>query len=402
MKRFALFLLGLATIANAATWVFDRDILEQRLPLGVTIEELTSVLENEGVEVCFKEQEDLVLWRGTRAFISLAASPFAPYHLWIGVEGRKTLDECTTNELAELYEAIWKGRKAVAETTGATGFMIFTTEEMRNGKGTSSVGFEIIPSGFNENSGVMDAVEKNLLNEYVFYNQFPFRSVSHNPETVLAIRALLSTLEPEVVPEKPQGMWTQKFLHHAESIHQNLEWIHDILAQSGALIKGEMPSLSEETGKVHEILIDLDKCAFCNPKVIQKQVVYEKNGIYVLMSHKPISPYGNFLILPKRHQCSWDLTRDEAVESLKAVSALKKMFNETTGLNNWICYVQNGPTVGQTVPHTTLHFFILPDRLKLNMTALQHINNQRPVLSYEEMRANCEKVKQLLQPTCEE
>jgi diadenosine tetraphosphate (Ap4A) HIT family hydrolase len=370
--------------------------LEERLPQGVTIEELVRVLEKEEIEVHFEVPRDLTLWRGNCTSISLASTPFAPYHLWIAVEGRNSLDECTQDELAELYATIWKGRKAVAETTGADSFMIFTTEQMRNGKGSSAVGVEIIPSGFSGSNGIMDAVEKIALNEYVFYNRFPVRNISHSPEIIAAIREKLQTLQPSVSIEMPQGHWSQKLLHHQEAFHQSLQSIYDVLAQTGALIEGVMPARPIAEEKVHEIQIDLDKCAFCNPKVIEKQIVSDWKGIQILMSHKPTSPYGNFLILPKRHQCAWDLTREEAVASFEAVIALKKMFLETIGSNDWICYVQDGPAVGQTVPHTHIHFYILPDPLKSAISVLQHIHNQRPILSYEEMRTNCEKTKPLL------
>jgi len=395
MKRlcFLSLWIGFAALSDATTWTVNRGILEERLPLGVTTEALVRVLEMEGIEVRFEIREESILWKGDRTSISLAASPFAPYHLWIAVEGRKTLDECTTDELAELDQAIWRGRKALAETTGADSFMIFATEQMRNGKGCSSVGMEIIPSGFGGSSGVMDAAEKNALNEYVLYNRFPSRHIAHSPETILAIREKLQTCQPAVLSEIAQGHWSQKLLRHREALHQNLQSIHNALAQVGALIEGEMPPMPVAEEKVHEIQIDLDHCAFCNSAVIQKQRVCEWKGIQVLMSHKPISPYGNFLILPKRHHCAWELTREEAIASFEVVIALKKMFLETTGLNNWICYIQDGPAVGQTVPHTHMHFYILPDPLKSAISCLQHIHNQRPILSYEEMRAGCEKMK---------
>ncbi len=72
---------------------------------------------------------------------------------------------------------------------------------------------------------------------------------------------------------------------------------------------------------------------------------------------------------------------------------MKKTFLEKTGLNNWICYIQDGPAVGQTVPHTHIHFYIIPDPLKTSITCMQHIHNQRSILSYEEIRANAEKIK---------
>jgi diadenosine tetraphosphate (Ap4A) HIT family hydrolase len=391
-----LFALGFAALTHAATWTLNRHVLEERLPQGVTIEELVHVLEKEDIEIHFKTPVDLTLWRGNRTSISLSPTPVVPYHLWITVEGRATLDECTRDELAELYASIWKGRKAIAETTGADSFMIFTTEQMRNGKGSSTVGVEIIPSGFGGSTGIMDAVEKNILNEYVFYNRFPIRNMVHLPDKIAAIREKLQTLQPFVQTEISQGHWSQKLSHHREALYQSLQSIHSILAQTGALIEGEMPPIPVAEAKVHEIQIDLDKCAFCNPRVIEKQIVSNWKEVQILMSHKPISPYGNFLILPKRHQCAWDLTSEEAIASLEVVVALKRMFLKTIGSNNWICYIQDGLAVGQTVPHTHIHFCILPDPLKSAISGLQHIHNQRPILSYEEMRAHCEIIQPFL------
>ena len=387
--------LGFVSFLDASTWTLNRTVLEERLPLGITTEELVRVLQKEDIEVCFETQFDQTLWKGKWTSISLSPTPFSPYHLWIAVEGRQTLDECTADELAELYEAIWKSRRALSETTGVDSFMIFTTEEMRNGKGSSYVGVEIIPSGSGEMQGVMDAVEKNALNDYVFYNCFSVRNISQSSTTIASIREKLQTLQPAVQTEVPHGLWSQKLLHHKEALHQNLQSIHDILAQMGALVEGEMPSLPATEENVHENQIYLDKCAFCNPKVIE-QVVCDWKEVQVLMSHKPVSPYGNFLILPKRHQCTWDLTREEAIASFEAIIALKRMFLETVGSNPWICYIQDGRAVGQTVPHTHIHFFILPSPLKQAITGLQHIHNQRPILTHEEMRVRCEKIKPLL------
>ncbi len=92
---FVLFFLGLSLLSHATIWTLSREILEEKLPIEVSIEELVRVLNAEGVEVRFKTHENLILWKEDRASISLAASPFASYHLWIEIEGRKTLDECT-------------------------------------------------------------------------------------------------------------------------------------------------------------------------------------------------------------------------------------------------------------------------------------------------------------------
>ncbi len=132
------------------------------------------------------------------------------------------------DELAELYTAIWKARKALRETIGAESFMIFTTEGMRNGKGSSWVGVEIIPSGF-YGSDIMDAVEKIALNQYIFYNRFPARSISHSPETLAAIQEKLQILQPVLQPvlepvlqsENLKSPEPEKLLHHERVLYEN-------------------------------------------------------------------------------------------------------------------------------------------------------------------------------------
>jgi diadenosine tetraphosphate (Ap4A) HIT family hydrolase len=391
--------ISLFATSSPSTWVIDRDKLEQHLPLGVTVDGLTTLLEKEGIAVKYEKTPNDILWRGKHVSITLSPAPFSPYHLWVSINDKTSLDECTAEELTELYSAILISKKAISDVTGADGFMIFTTEQPRRGKENTSVGFEIIPSGFGGSRGVMDAVTKNALNEYVFYNQGTTKKISYELEDIDKIRRNLQSLQPTVVKEeKLAKAWSQKLSRHNEALHHSLQSIYTYIRQTGALIEGEMPSPFTSEDDILEIRINLDKCAFCNPKVINKQLVCSWKDIHILMSHKPISPYGNFLIIPKRHQCAWDLTQKEALASFEAIISLKKYFNQSANSNNWICYIQDGPSVGQTVPHAHIHFFILPHPLKMAMTNLQHIHNQRPILSYEQMRADCSRIQpQLLE-----
>ncbi len=142
---------------------------------------------------------------------------------------------------------------------------------------------------------ITDAVEKIALNQDVFYNRVPARSVAPPPETLDAIPEKPQILEPE----NPQSPWSQKLLHHERALYEDLQTTHSILAQMGVLIEGEMPSFTSLEENVHEIQINLDRCAFCNPKVIEQQLICDWKEIQILLNHKPVSFYGNFLILLK-------------------------------------------------------------------------------------------------------
>lgn len=398
----SLALLG-ASFAEGAPWVLDREVLEERLPAGISVDELVCTLQKEGIEVEFREAEDRILWKSGPVAVSLSPSPFSLYHLWVYVEGKKTLDECTSDELGDLYEGVWRGRKAIAALTGADGFLILMTEQPRVGKGNGWVGVEVIPYGFNGSGGVLDAVEKNALNDYLYANRFFCRNIVHPPEMVQAIRDVIGILRYEIDPDAPQGGdWTQKFSHHEQALHQTLQEVYDALGQSGALVQGEMPPLPSKEEGIYEIKIDPDRCAFCNRQIIEKQIVTEWKEMAILMSHKPMSPYGSFVLIPKRHQTALDLTREEGIALFEAIIALKKLTLETTGSNEWISYCQDGLPVGQTVPHSNTHFLLTPPLLRVAITGLQHIRNDRPILSYEAMREMCETNQLILQPHLEE
>jgi hypothetical protein len=105
----------------ALTWTFDEQILKNTLPPEVSVEELSSVLKDEGIELVLKKAEDVVLWHEGKVAIHLAKRAAVPYHLWIDVEGRERFEDCSDEEYKELYRAVWIARKALQTVVGAKG-----------------------------------------------------------------------------------------------------------------------------------------------------------------------------------------------------------------------------------------------------------------------------------------
>ncbi len=390
---FTVFILALAQWVFSEEWVLDPALFETRFGSEISGCEFQEVLREEGVEIQFAQPMDLVLWKGKRTAIFLAVAPLVPYHLWVGISGQHSLDGCSSDDFEELAEAVWKARKALKETLGADAFLIFATDAPRTGKGCAGAGVEILPCI--SEGRAMDACEKTLLNDYMLFNRFCLREAIESEEAVAALRRALPELTPAVEPETPQGDWVQKIIRHQEALRQSLATIHAELAASGALRSGKLPLPLEEDGSVLENRINSFRCAFCEPKVIERQTVAEWKGVYVLMNHKPFSPFGNFLILPKRHQCGFDLAKEEAVPFWEAAVKIKRMLQEACPSGEVILYVQDGPAMGQTVPHTHMHVYVIPSPLKLHLTGIQHIRNRRPVIDEAEMRKACESHKNL-------
>lgn len=98
--------------------------------------------------------------------------------------------------------------------------------------------------------------------------------------------------------------------------------------------------------------------AFCNQKVIEKQLVYEGKEIYVLYDYAPLvlsNDKLHFLIVPKEHRSKFsDLSRTEYLESMQLSQKLIKFYKEK-GYNTAYIFDKNGVESGQTVPHWHEH-----------------------------------------------
>ena len=98
--------------------------------------------------------------------------------------------------------------------------------------------------------------------------------------------------------------------------------------------------------------------AFCNPKVLDKQRVFEGKEINVLYNYAPIGlgeEKLHFLIVPKEHHPNFsDLTKSEYLESMQLSQKLIK-FYQGKGFHTAYLFDKTGAEAGQTVPHWHEH-----------------------------------------------
>lgn len=99
-----------------------------------------------------------------------------------------------------------------------------------------------------------------------------------------------------------------------------------------------------------------EPCAFCEDKVLERQVFYEGELVLVLYTHKPVMP-GHCLIIPKRHVERFENLTDEEMLEIgqvikKVDSAVRKEFHTIS----YLLLQKNGEEVGQTVPHVHFHY----------------------------------------------
>jgi len=115
------------------------------------------------------------------------------------------------------------------------------------------------------------------------------------------------------------------------------------------------------------------RCFFCDSDVIQRQLVYEYENILVFYNIRKGAKEGsNFLVLPRRHtQGIYGLTLEE-VNNIRIVKgALVEVLKEAHPGSEVITYVQDDPSVGQTVFHSHEQVVVVdPKSIHLTWTML--------------------------------
>ncbi len=97
-------------------------------------------------------------------------------------------------------------------------------------------------------------------------------------------------------------------------------------------------------------------CVFCNPKIIQAQLVYSDGKLWdVLQSLTPASE-GHLLIIPKRHAETFDaLTPEEAAALQEVVKICSDVFKKVFQLSDYLIIQKNGYSAGMSIRHLHVH-----------------------------------------------
>ena len=96
---------------------------------------------------------------------------------------------------------------------------------------------------------------------------------------------------------------------------------------------------------------------FCNPAVIERQLISKGETVNLLCDHKPL---GNehFLIIPKEHRKTFrDVTQAEYLETTSLLQQIAACYKNNT------IYIMHktGREAGQSVPHWHMHVIVITD-----------------------------------------
>ncbi len=98
-------------------------------------------------------------------------------------------------------------------------------------------------------------------------------------------------------------------------------------------------------------------CPFCNPEVIERQVILEGHFFNVLLEYMP-RINGHLLVVPKRHMAkAHELSTEEWAELGSIFPSIAKGFAELLQKEDYLVLEKNGPSAFQQIPHVHFHLF---------------------------------------------
>lgn len=289
--------------------------------------------------------------------------PRVPNHLAIALNRSQVngFAEVSEEENAALVETIKKVDE-IYKTAGIKGFVIAQYDTPQEGHSGRFV-VEVIPHlpGFAETKNIVDKVD---CNRYVLYrseNLSPVVYKMSNEEVQNHIQFWKKELPLEHPSLEDHEVkialpYTRKESHEKEAKAVLSQHMKEILEDQGGEVSTEelcdlqMPlqRSSDET------LIEVKKCFFCDKEIVNKQTVYDYGTVQVFYNLRKGAKEGsNFLILPKRRVSKvYGLTPEEVRDTYTVRKALVEVIKDTHPDSQVVVYIQDHPSVGQTVLHT--------------------------------------------------
>lgn len=234
---------------------------------------------------------------------------------------------------------------------------------------------EILPRGIDlEHQNEVDLEEKLKHFDRFFFGYPSSKECTKQiRKTTLSIDQLFANtiakkLDSEESP-KPFAPFMKSVSHKQGAVLYLVQKLYDEL---GAKVRPV--SLNNNSAIPDQSTFPVLNCLFCNPSVLQNQLIFQGIQNTVLFNYKPWSE-DHFMVLPKEHKQYWkDLTLEEKVELLSLVQTLVKGVKKKQGDVEVFTLIQNGVAAGQTVPHMHIHVLTGSNQLQQIYRLLKEIS----------------------------
>ncbi len=344
--------------------------------------------------------EPTLLYENETVEVYYPGKPRVRNHLWIVLKRPTTsFLELTKEELLSVKDIENTICKTLSQKLELSS-VITQSNTLQPGQIPNRFTVEIIPSR-DDSKGVHNILDKHDCNNYVLFkgkfpSSFPLPTKSEMEEDIHFWKTTLLHINPFHFSEKdtdePIEKWTQVQTSTSLADKKRAQDFYQILVEKGLkiAIKPSSYALSDEPR-----IFEKQGCPFCMEKVIQSQKVYESTFSYIIYNHKSSIPGSHFLIIPKRHvRFSSDLRKEETEEMQCLAQKLTRAIQLEKNRSDIKMYIQDGPFVGQTVPHVNMHVLLTPSPLKFMLFSINY--NQEEPVSPTEMESLVEGVKRRL------
>ena len=374
------------------------DNLEEKTPLP---------LRNKGPG----NQVKIELYRTETVTVYYPETPRVPHHLTIALNRKNTkgISDISPEENSELFATIKKITE-IYKILNISGFVIAQFDIPQQGHLNRYV-VEIIPHmpGFNNIKNILDKIACSI---YVFCRTENFSPITHNKIENIDQHVTFwkEAFQQEHAPlNKTDTMISfphqrkEAYNCQAEQVLHQLvvEWLENM----GGVMEDHSPIEllipAEIPNEIH--FVPVTRCVFCDETIIDRQLVYEYENVCVLYNiRKGAKPGLNFLILPRRHTEKVYNLNPEEINSISVMrKALVEVLKNTHPECEVVGYIQDAPSVGQTVFHSHEQVVAF-DPATIAWTSAFDALYPNSYVSEEEMRRVCqefgEKLHQKLSP----
>ncbi len=395
--------------------------------------EVPKALQSFGIQATLLKSQDYLMkykiLEGKHFNVYLAPRAFENDQVWIMANpGTPTLfEELTADQLKELESFRYLMGEVLLNHLNYDGYVSFINAEKNYGLNRPTLCLEILPAKYEgKNRDQVDILGKLERVWYVLYGAgkelfFSPKQAKDKIEKMQTYAASLknrgATLSNQKRLVKNSLPWSRKLINLEKLKHYCLQEFQRELVEAQDLFL-DNPKLDNSLVNHHPITeshnegeftqteekeLEITKCAFCNPKVIENQQVLTSGDFVGLYNFRPYITGYHFMITPnmENHVESWQyLSLDDVVKADQLAQAFVKAIKKDSGRNDVVLFLQNGFAGGMTVPHGHLHVLLKPPALRLitmNLLEVTGHDVEGIRLKPEQLKGTREKFKALVE-----
>lgn len=396
--------------------------------------EVPKALQSFGIQATLVKSQDYLMKykivEGEFFNVYLAPRAFETDQVWILANaGTPALfEDLSVEQLKELESFRYLMGEVLLTHLKYDGYVSFINADKNYGLNRPTFCLELLPAKYEgKNNDKVDILVKLERVWYVLFGAgkelfFTPKQAKDKVEKFKAYAASLKnkgiTLANQKRIVKSTLPWTRRLIHLEKLKQYCLKEFKREVVDAGDLFLDD-PKLNQksfesytknsshnegEFTQVDEKALEITKCAFCNPKVIENQQVLTFGDFIGLYNFRPYTLGYHFMITPnvENHIENWQhLSLEDAVKADQFAQAFVKAIKKESGRNDVVIFIQNGFAGGMTVPHGHLHVLLKPPALRLITMILLELTGHNVDgirLNSDQLKLTREKFKALVEP----